>query len=338
MSGKVIASVVYSKNDSDILKLFIHKTELHPKNQRCISLGGVVVLREHSASCKLVVQCDTVRYPVQWGLPSPKMAVEFPGIAHAAFARFNVDNIETLKDHPAQLLLINPSNETREIARISLSDDSELEIAKQQVLDALNRLRDAIGSYRKAQGKPLFMLEKAAPLLPASALTNTRLYQNREALLESLPLGGFVAEVGTQAGNWAHEIIERKGPTELHLFDLSFKMLRRDVAEHTTVVLHQGDSSKTLAKIENKFFDWIYIDGGHSYQCVKRDIEQAVLKVKPGGLLVFNDYTIWSPVEAIPYGVVAAVNELILAGWNMEAIALTPTGYWDVAVRKNVEK
>jgi len=34
----------------------------------------------------------------------------------------------------------------------------------------------------------------------------------------------------------------------------------------------------------------LYVDGGHSYDAVKRDIEAWVPKVQPGGIITFHDY------------------------------------------------
>ena len=213
---------------------------------------------------------------------------------------------------------------------------ADLESATRQINAALLLLRNAIKQYRSASdwAPPRFMLEKPAKKIPESALTETRVFSDRNALLASLPEGGRIAEVGTQHGNWAFEILQQKQPEELHLFDITFNLLREDVRKSPAIALHKGDSSSSLSGIEDGYFDWIYIDGDHSYQGVQRDIQEAVKKVKAGGLLVFNDYTQWSPMEAIPYGVPAAVNELLCSGWNMKAIALTHTGYWDVALQK----
>lgn len=212
---------------------------------------------------------------------------------------------------------------------------SEEEIYRSEIVGLLGQLRQAIKKYREAVGEPpRFILEKTAPSLPASALLNCQVFPHRSALLDSLPNGGCIAEVGTQHGYWASEIIKKKQPEALHLFDLSFDALIKDVANNPVVKCHKGSSAKMLSDLEDGYFDWIYVDGDHSYEGVRRDIEQAIRKVKPSGYLIFNDYTHWSPMEAIPYGVVSAVNELIIAGWEMTALAITPHGYWDVAVRR----
>ena len=81
----------------------------------------------------------------------------------------------------------------------------------------------------------------------------------------------------------------------------------------------------------------MYIDGDHSYGGVKRDIQQAKLKVKPGGLLVFNDYICFSHEELLRYGVVQAVNELCIAeDWTFRYFVLERTMYCDVALARPI--
>ena len=38
------------------------------------------------------------------------------------------------------------------------------------------------------------------------------------------------------------------------------------------------------------YFDWIYIDGNHTYEYVKQDLEGYRPKVKPGGYMAGDDY------------------------------------------------
>jgi len=79
----------------------------------------------------------------------------------------------------------------------------------------------------------------------------------------------------------------------------------------------------------------VYIDADHSYAGVKRDIAVAKEKVKPDGMLVFNDYTLWSPLELMEYGVVHAVNELCLnEDWELMYFAFQRHMYCDVALKR----
>jgi len=72
-------------------------------------------------------------------------------------------------------------------------------------------------------------------------------------------------------------------------------------------------------------FDFIYIDGDHRYEGVKRDIELAIPLLKPGGVMLLDDYGI-THTEAVDlddggghmngeYGVKQAADEL-LKNWR----------------------
>jgi predicted O-methyltransferase YrrM len=153
-----------------------------------------------------------------------------------------------------------------------------------------------------------------------------------------LSKGGIVAELGVLHGEFSQLILEHVAPSELHLIDHQLEPSARAVAEaHGDCVhLHAGDSAETLETFPDEYFDWIYIDAQHSYEGVSRDIDVSRRKIKADGLLVFNDYTPWSYVEMLPYGVVAAVNELCLAeGWEVVLLALPSHMYCDVAVRRS---
>ena len=54
--------------------------------------------------------------------------------------------------------------------------------------------------------------------------------------------------------------------------------------------------------------DFVYIDGNHYYEYVKRDIEMYWPKVKPGGYLMGHDY---SSRGNLPENVVRAVDEFV---------------------------
>ncbi|MEX0612585.1 MAG: class I SAM-dependent methyltransferase [Pirellulales bacterium] len=166
-----------------------------------------------------------------------------------------------------------------------------------------------------------------------------RVFANRHRAIESLPKGGVVAEVGTQTGHFANHIFKAAKPDKLHLFDLSLEWFDSSLLEEPIrdglVEIHLGDSSTGLSKFPAEHFDWLYIDGDHSYAGVKKDIAQAVRAVKHHGLLVFNDYTVWSPLEACNYGVLKAINELVNSGeWEFLYLALHPWGYHDAALRR----
>jgi len=182
------------------------------------------------------------------------------------------------------------------------------------------------------------------PMLGDEHVENCRMLSSREKLILEMKKGGHVAEVGVQKGTFSQFILENNFPAKLHLFDLNFGAFK--VAERFSeqikagqVVLHEGYSSIELARLPDRYFDFVYIDGDHSYEGVQRDIAAAKTRIKEDGYLVFNDYTFWSPSECIPYGVVQAVNELCLKeGWKLKYFALGWGMYCDVAVQKSRSK
>jgi hypothetical protein len=181
---------------------------------------------------------------------------------------------------------------------------------------------------------------RPAPTLSLRHLQNCRVVPDRRELLRScLPQRAVVAEVGTGQGEFAKAIVKVSSPTKLHVIDVTLAKFPSDVLaseiRQGTVCLHEADSVQALRQFADAYFDWIYIDADHSYDGVKRDIDEAKKKVKRDGLLVFNDYIFWSHREFMGYGVVQAVNEFALADdWELLYLALEPEMYCDVVLRR----
>jgi len=167
------------------------------------------------------------------------------------------------------------------------------------------------------------------------------LFPRREEPLALLPQGSVGAELGVETGYFSAQILERVDPRALHLIDCDLSRIQydrfpiRSAIDAGKVTLHQGNSSDALQHFGDAFFDWLYIDADHSYEGVRRDIAQSVRVVKPDGVFVFNDYTQYSPLEGIGYGVMKAVNELCLAhDFELIALGLQGLGYFDVAIKR----
>ena len=79
----------------------------------------------------------------------------------------------------------------------------------------------------------------------------------------------------------------------------------------------------------------IYVDADHSYASVAKDIAAAHRALKPGGLMMCNDYTNWCSPSVSPYGVARAVNEFVnREGYDCIGLALHPAGLYDILLRK----
>jgi predicted O-methyltransferase YrrM len=54
--------------------------------------------------------------------------------------------------------------------------------------------------------------------------------------------------------------------------------------------VHRGYSNLEVPKFEDAYFDIIYIDGNHNPEYVLEDAVLCFRKLKPNGMLIFDDY------------------------------------------------
>ena len=216
---------------------------------------------------------------------------------------------------------------------MSLLPKSKPKITFEDVEQKRRAFSAALKEFAAAKGR----YHNPAPELPAAKLTGCEVLPNRFAILDRLPKGSVVAEVGVDKGDFSQEILTRCQPERLHLFDMDMTRLTNPavlgaIAQRgSTVKTHAGDSSTNMNKVPDGYFDVIYIDGDHAYAGVKRDIEAAVPKLKPQGVLIFNDYTVWSATSMFHCGVARAVHEFCRDNpWKFRYIALQTMMYNDV--------
>jgi predicted O-methyltransferase YrrM len=67
----------------------------------------------------------------------------------------------------------------------------------------------------------------------------------------------------------------------------------------TRLTLIRSKSDDAVNEIENETMDFIFIDGYHSNDQVRKDIENYYPKLKSGGLLCGHDYSAWSLSPAV---------------------------------------
>lgn len=100
--------------------------------------------------------------------------------------------------------------------------------------------------------------------------------------------------------------------TDQKKLDNIYQMVRRRFFFNKKVRLIRKFSADAMADIEDNSIDWIYIDGNHSYEFVKEDLNGWWPKLKSGGYLCGDDYTDGEhQVEVLKFGVVQAVDEFI---------------------------
>lgn len=159
----------------------------------------------------------------------------------------------------------------------------------------------------------------------------------RGRLLQSLPKGGVVAEIGVWEGGFSQRILEICDPAELHLIDPWLYMPEfsntgfgkkknehlmeqryHDVvarfASDPRVKVHRATSEAGLSALPDASLDWVYIDGNHNDPFIGNDLRLSLQKVKPDGLITGDDFnwqteTSGAPVKLAVEALVASLGD-----------------------------
>ena len=188
-------------------------------------------------------------------------------------------------------------------------------------------------------------------------MPNCRAYPDRVSVLRDLPKNGIIAEVGVAYGDFSEILIRELTPKRFVAID-SFQIFskaeepwgKKDLAranlsheefyknrfaDRVDIEIKKGLSWDMLNDCEDNYFDFIYLDAGHRYPDVSRDIQALKPKLKAGGYVQFNDYTTIAPTWLEPFGVAKAVTELLHeGGYEMVAFCFQSGGYHDVVLKK----
>lgn len=190
--------------------------------------------------------------------------------------------------------------------------------------------------------------EDAAPAeLSERHLENTRVLPDRERLLEELPAGAVVAELGVDEGDFARRIHAVTRPETLYLVDpwdtdryhegkmrrVEERFAREIEAGQVRVVRKRSEAA--LAEFPDGYLDWVYIDTTHLYAQTLKELELSRQKVKEGGLIAGHDYCVGNPSAALAYGVVPAVHRFCAEhDWELVFLTLETDGRRSFALRK----
>ena len=160
---------------------------------------------------------------------------------------------------------------------------------------------------------------------------------SRDFLLQTFPKFSTGAEIGVNKGHFSERILEIVKPKKLHLIDPwkfedgEFYEAGEKIQDQKTldtrfenvtkrftteikkgqVVINRSTSDEILPKFDDNYFDWIYVDGNHLYEFVKKDLELCYMKIKNDGLITGDDYYDGGWCQG---GVKKAVDEFINTG------------------------
>lgn len=191
-------------------------------------------------------------------------------------------------------------------------------------------------------------------------VVGAHVHANRKSLITSLPVAqrGKIAEIGVWQGAFSNFLASELAPRQFFAFDVFTghtlpewhgvtgqqlfeglthrEFYEREMARFRDImVVVEGSSAVTLRDYTDRSFDFVYVDGDHSYEAVQADAALAVEMVSENGFLIFNDYTLRDPIDCSPYGVVPVVNDLVVNhGWQVVGYALQEGLYCDIALRR----
>lgn len=143
-----------------------------------------------------------------------------------------------------------------------------------------------------------------------------------------LPEGSLIVEIGAYVGRSSHVLCTTAKLRNCkvisidpflpafdgwHNSDPKSAFTENVLTKFDNLQLIEGYSQDVYEQVPN--CDFLFIDGDHSYEGVKSDMELYLPKLKPGARVAFHDY-----VGSSFYGLQQAVNEKV-GHWNTIATA-----------------
>ena len=122
--------------------------------------------------------------------------------------------------------------------------------------------------------------------------------------LASKSSGNVYVEIGSYIGASTCFIaagIKKKGSGQLHCIDTwqnqgmtegkrdTLAEFKKNTTKYKDLIIPQRGDSRELAKTFKKPIDFLFIDGDHSYESVRMDVEAWFPKLNPGALVLFHD-------------------------------------------------
>ena len=81
--------------------------------------------------------------------------------------------------------------------------------------------------------------------------------------------------------------------------DKAFRLLKRFYDKIDVKWIYETSDEAFLKNYVSDDLDFVYIDGNHQYEFVKRDIKNYWQKLKKGGVLIGHDFTFYSVAKAV---------------------------------------
>jgi hypothetical protein len=187
---------------------------------------------------------------------------------------------------------------------------------------------------------------------------NIIIFENRLEMIKKLVKpNGIYAEIGVFKGVLSDKLYNMLNPSELYLIDLfsgimdsgdqdgnNFEKYDLDISysdlinkyKSTNITILKGYSYELLSSFDDNYFDMIYLDGDHTYEGVKKDLEVSYKKIKNNAFIMGHDYEMNynKTKNTYNFGVKQAVDEFCLK-YNQKVYAKGMDGCVSYAILCN---
>jgi hypothetical protein len=194
---------------------------------------------------------------------------------------------------------------------------------------------------------------------------------NRDSLIKLFPKNAVWTEIGVYRGDFSQKIFDTCAPSEFYLIDnwkfeikdhnpftdeaqhfagfsgkihwqhfgddpnatqeQNFQHVTSRFANAPQVKVIRANSIEGIQSLRDKHFDVMYVDANHQYEYVLRDLVEARKKLKPGGVMLMNDFYEGPGGAEQNLGVIGAVNTFVKR-YDFHYIAMTHGAYADLAL------
>ncbi len=100
-------------------------------------------------------------------------------------------------------------------------------------------------------------------------------------------------------------------------------ILFRDHPVASKIKLVLADSTKFDWTPYERSVDFVFIDGAHDYESVRKDSENALRIIRPGGVIVWHDYGVWGGVTRYLDELRAKLPIVLLKGTTLACLKVT---------------
>ncbi len=176
----------------------------------------------------------------------------------------------------------------------------------------------------------------------------------RQEIIKYLPSHNNVCEIGVDLGFYSNDILNSCNPKSLHLIDPWIHIDDPDYKNDTVnvdnsrqeekyrsvlkrfsneilsgqVKVHRGFSYDVLPTFPTEYFDWVYIDGMHTFEGLLKDLDLCYNKVKDNGFILGHDYANHEVAKYMNFGVIDAIKYFTKHVPGCELLAITLESGW----------